>query len=92
MIIHRQKQFLKKIKLIASTIKDEYIKKYVLDYYLEELSKLSPNLNERVKYNKKINARSLKSTQKFFNETKSLTLIEMKEFSFSTFYLKNQNL
>ena len=80
--------FEKKIKLIASTIKDEYIKKYVLDYYLEELSKLSPNLNERVKYNKKINARSLKSTQKFFNETKSLTLIEMKEFSFLYILLK----
>jgi len=80
--------FEKKIKLIASTIKDEYIKKYVLDYYLEELSKLSPNLMKRVKYNKKINARSLKSTQKFFNETKSLTLIEMKEFSFLYILLK----
>ena len=28
--------FEKKIKSIAATIKDEYIKKYVLDYYLEE--------------------------------------------------------
>ena len=74
--------FEKKIKSIASIIKDEYIKKYVLDYYLEEISKLSPNLNTKSKYTQKINTRSLKSTQKYYNETKSLTSIEIKEFSF----------
>ena len=73
--------FEKKLKSIASTIKDEYIKKYVLDYYLEEISKLSPNLNKKKIY-QKINTRSLKSTQKYYNETKSLTSIEIKEFSF----------
>ena len=74
--------FEKKLKSIASGIKDEYIKKYVLDFYLEEISKLSPNINRKGKYIKKINTRSLKSTQKYYNETKSLTSIEIKEFSF----------
>jgi len=74
--------FEKKLKFIASTIKDEYIKKYVLDYYLEEIFKLSPNLTRKNKYTKNTKTRSLKSTQKYYNETKSLTSIEIKEFSF----------
>ena len=74
--------FEKKLKSIVSTIKDEYIKKYVLDFYLEEISKLTPNLYRTRKYNNNINTRSLKSTQKYYNETKSLTSIELKEFSF----------
>ena len=74
--------FEKKLKSIAYTIKDEYIKKYILDFYLEEISKLSPNLNKTSKYIKNVNARSLKTTQKYYNETKSLTSIEIKEFSF----------
>ena len=74
--------FEKKLKSITSTIKDKYIKKYVLDFYLEEISKLSPNLNKSSNYIKKVNARSLKTTQKYYNETKSLTSIEIKEFSF----------
>ena len=74
--------FEKKLKSIASTIKDQYIKKYVLDYYLEEITKLSPNISRNYKFTKTINTRSLKSTQKQYNETKSLTSIEMKEFSF----------
>tara|TARA_B100000029_G_scaffold39105_1_gene36626 strand:- start:1453 stop:3228 length:1776 start_codon:yes stop_codon:yes gene_type:complete len=74
--------FEKKLKSIVSKIKDEYIKKYVLDYYLEEISKLSPNLTIKKKYTKTTKTRSLKSTQKYYNETKSLTSIEIKEFSF----------
>ena len=70
------------MKSIASTIKDQYIKKYVLDFYLEEISKLSPNLNRGSQYTKKINTRSLKATQNYYNETKSLSSIELKEFSF----------
>ncbi len=74
--------FEKKLKSISSMIKDEYIKKYVLDYYLEEISKLSPNLYRKGKYTQYTYNRSLKSTQKFYNETKSLTSIEIKEFTF----------
>ncbi len=74
--------FEKKLKSIASSIKDEYIKKYVLDYYLEEISKLSPNIYRKRKYINTNNNRSLKTTQRYFNETKSLTSVEIKEFSF----------
>ena len=81
--------FEKKLKSIASSIKDEFIKKYVLDYYLEEISKLSPNIHKNTGYIKKINTRSLKSTQKFYNETKSLSSIEIKEFSFLFILIKN---
>ncbi len=52
--------FEKKLKSIASTIKDEFIKKYVLDYYLEEISKLSPNIyrGNKFKQNIKIKLRN----------------------------------
>ena len=74
--------FEKKLKSIASMIKDEYIRKYVLDYYLEEILKLSPNLIHGKKYNQYVKTKSLKSTQKYYDETKSLTSIQIKEFSF----------
>ena len=80
--------FEKKLKSIASGIKDKYIKKYVLDFYLEEIFKLSPNLDRKAKFIKKTPIRSLKSTQKYYNETKSLTSIEVKEFSFLYIVIK----
>ena len=73
--------FEKTVRSIANSIKDEFIKKYVLEDYLEKIHTLTPNTNER-KYKFKPKARSLKSTQKFFNETKNLSYIEIKEYSF----------
>ena len=73
--------FEKTVRSIANSIKDEFIKKYVLEDYLEKIHNLTPNTNER-KYKFKPKARSLKSTQKFFNETKNLSYIEIKEYSF----------
>ena len=74
--------FEKKIRSIANTIKDEFIKKYVLEYFLEKINSLTPNSNtiKRNFYTKK--AQSLKSTQKYFHETKTLSHIELKEYSF----------
>ena len=72
----------KKLKSIAGSIRDNYIKKYVLDFYLEEISKLSPNITRENSYIKSKKVKTLKSTQKYYNETKSLTSIELKEFSF----------
>ena len=83
--------FEKKLKSIAATIKDKYIKKYVLDYYLEEIAKLSPNISSKSKYYVNTKARTLKSTQQFFNETKSLTPIELKEFSFLFILINKPN-
>ena len=77
----------KKIKTGCYT----FIKKYTLEFFLEKISQLTPHSN----YKKKIytkNAKSLKSTQKYFNETKGLKHIEIKEFSFLYFTLKNLKL
>ena len=79
--------FEKKIRSIAYSIKDEFIKKYVLEFFLEKISLLTPNANQNKNFYKK--AKSLKSTQKHFNETKNLSSIEIKEFSFLYLIINN---
>ena len=81
--------FEKTLKSIAHTIKDELIKKYVLEYFLERISSLTPHINNNKKrfLTKKI--KSLKSTQKYFNESKSISQIEIKEFSLLYLILNN---
>tara|TARA_B100001250_G_scaffold150360_1_gene128868 strand:- start:540 stop:2315 length:1776 start_codon:yes stop_codon:yes gene_type:complete len=74
--------FEKKLRFISSTIKDEYIKKYVLEHFLEKISELTPNINLKNYKNYKKTTKSLKSTQSYYNETKSLKPFEIKEFSF----------
>ena len=63
--------FEKKLRSIAGTIKDDFIKKYVLEFFLEKISSLTPhsNVGKKQFYIKKI--KSLESTQKHFNESKS---------------------
>jgi len=80
--------FEKRLRTIAATIKDEYIKKYVLEYFLEEVFSLTPNVNNKKKFISK-KTRSLKLTQKYFNESKSITQIEIKEFSLLYLILNN---
>ena len=72
----------KKLREIASNIKDNFIRKYTLEFFLEKLSELTPNINS--KYNKiyKKFPRSLDKTKSYYNETKSLKSYEIKEFSF----------
>ncbi len=84
--------FEKKIRSIAYSIKDEFIKKYVLEFFLEKLSLLTPNTaqNKNKTFYKK--TRSLQSTQKHFNETKNLSSIEIKEFSFLYLIINNLEL
>ncbi len=84
--------FEKKLRSISSTIKDEFIRKYMLEYFLEKISELTPNIN--FKYNKNYTklTKSLKSTQNYYNETKSLSAIDIKEFSFLYILLKKPEL
>ena len=84
--------FEKKLRAIANTIKDGFIKKYVLEYFLEHISLLTPhsNIGKKQFYTKK--TKSLKLTQKHFNEAKSLSLIELKEFSFLYLIMDNLNI
>ena len=81
--------FEKNLRSIANSIKDDFIKKYVLEYFLEQVSALTPhsNVNKKKFYTKKV--KSLKSTQKHFNETKSLSPIELKEFSLLYLIMNN---
>ena len=73
--------FEKKLRDIANTIKDDFIKKYILEYFLEKISELTPHYNQNNKrfYSKKI--KSLESTKKYLQESQSLTGVELKEFS-----------
>ncbi len=84
--------FEKKLRFVANTIKDNYIKKYILEYFLEQISSLTPysNLPKFKNYSKK--TKSLKTTQKYFNESKSLSSIEIKEFSLLFILLNNLNI
>jgi DNA primase len=81
--------FEKKLRSIAFTIRDDFIKKYVLEFFLEKISLLTPhsNLGKKQFYTKKI--KSLHSTQKHFNESKSLSGVELKEFSLLYLIINN---
>tara|TARA_Y100000590_G_scaffold8776_1_gene10917 strand:- start:1449 stop:3224 length:1776 start_codon:yes stop_codon:yes gene_type:complete len=84
--------FEKKLRSIAATIKDNYIKKYVLEYFLEKISSLTPlsNMGKKNFYFKKV--KSLETTKKYFNESKSLSGVEIKEFSLLYLIMKNLDL
>ncbi len=83
--------FEKKLRSIANTIKDIYIKKYVLEYFLEKIAELTPHSNFNKKFNLK-KVKSLDSTKKHFNESQSLTGVELKEFSLLYLVLNNLKL
>ena len=81
--------FEKKLRSIAATIKDNFIKKYVLEFFLEKISSLTPhsNLGKKKFYTKRI--KSLQTTQKYFNESKLLSGVELKEFSLLYLIINN---
>ena len=84
--------FDKKLRSIANTIKDEYIKRYVLEYFLEKISELAPHTNLSKKFNYVKKVKSLETTKKYFNESKSLSAIELKEFSLLYLVMNNLEL
>jgi DNA primase len=84
--------FDKKLRSIANTIKDDYIKKYVLEYFLEKISELTPHTTHNKKNYFVKKTRSLESTKKHFNESQSLTGVEFKEFSLLYLIINNLNL
>ena len=84
--------FDKKLRSIANTIKDNFIKKYVLEYFLEKISDLTPytSKNKNFFYVKK--AKSLDVTKKYFNESQSLSGVELKEYSLLYLMMTNLSL
>jgi DNA primase len=85
--------FEKKLRSIANTIKDDYIKKYVLEYFLEKIAELTPHLNQNKKnFNYRKTIKSLDSTKKIFKDSQSLTGVELKEYSILYLMINNLNL
>jgi DNA primase len=85
--------FEKKLRSIASTIKDDYIKKYVLEYFLEKIAELTPHSNQNKKnYNYKRTIKTLDSTKKIFKDSQSLTGVELKEYSLLYLMINNLSL
>ena len=84
--------FDKKLRSIANSINDNYIKKYVLEYFLEKISELTPHTSQIKKnfYPKKV--KSLDVTKQYFNDSRSLTRIELKEFSLLYLIMNNLGL
>ena len=84
--------FEKKLRSIANTIKDNFIKKYVLEFFLEKIAELTPHSNQsKNKFSVK-KTRSLELTKKFYNESKGITAVELKEFSLLYLLLNNLSL
>ncbi len=84
--------FEKRLRDVANTIKDDYIKKYVLEYFLEEIAELTPHSNQKNKKNYKKPTKSLDATKKYYNESQSLSGVELKEFSLIYLVINNLNL
>ena len=84
--------FDKKLRSIANTIKDTFIKKYVLEYFLEKISELTPHTSQNKNYLYTKKSKSLSTTKKHFHESQSLTGVELKEFSLLYLVMTNLNL
>ena len=67
------------------------IKKYVLEYFLEKISELTPHQSQikKTRYTKKI--KSLEVTKKHFKESKQYSGVELKEFSLLYLMINNSN-
>ncbi|MBD1135013.1 DNA primase [Pelagibacterales bacterium SAG-MED47] len=84
--------FEKKLRSIANAIKDNFIKKYVLEYFLEKISELTPHTS-KIRDNLYVKkTKTLQTTKKYFNESKSLTGVELKEFSLLYLIINNLKL
>ena len=84
--------FEKTLRGIANTIKDDYIKKYVLEYFLEKIDELTPHSNQNKKKFHTKKTKSLEVTKKYFKESQSLTGVELKEFSLLYLIMNNLEL
>ncbi len=84
--------FEKKLKNIANTIKDNLIKKYVSEFFLEKIAELTPHSNQNKKKFFVKETKSLDTTKKHYIDSQSLTGVELKEFSLLYLVIKNLNL
>ncbi len=82
----------KKLSMLANSIADELVKKYILGFFLDKLSNLFPsNTNFMQKNYKFKKAKSLEITKNIYRETQKFTSIEIKEISLLYIILNNLN-
>ncbi len=84
--------FEKRLRSIANTIKDNFIKKYVLEFFLEKIAELTPHSNQNKNKFFVKKTKSLETTKKIFNESQGITGVELKEFSLLYLLLNNLSL
>ncbi len=82
----------KKLINLANSIHDNIVKKYVLGYFLDQLSNFLPSkINFNQKNYKPKNVKSLEITKNIYKETQKLNSIEIKELSLLYIILNNLN-
>ena len=82
----------KKLTNLANSIDDNIVKKYVLGYFLDQLSNFLPSkINFNQKNYKPKNVKSLEITKHIYKETQKFNSIEIKEFSLLYIILNNLN-
>ena len=80
----------KKLKILSNSIEDSTVKKYVLGYFLDQLSNLLPfKININNKNYKTTNKKSLEITKNIYKLTQNFSSIEIKEFSLIYIILNN---
>ena len=78
----------KKLRYIGNSVKDKYIKKYILDYFLGKVASLTPNLSKSKQFTIK-HVASLSTTKKIYNESISITKEQLQEFSILYLIINN---
>ena len=78
----------KKLRYISNSIKDQYIKKYILDFFLGKISNLTPNLSKSKQFTIK-HVASLNVTKKIYNESISITKEQLQEYSILYLIINN---
>ena len=76
-------RFEKQMRKLCFLIKDDTLKKYILEDFLTKINNLTPNVNKRVNYNysKQKNFKVLNETKKIHLQKKDLTREKLVEFS-----------
>ena len=78
----------KKLRHIGNSVKDKYIKKYILDFFLGKVASLTPNLSKSKQFTIK-HVASLSTTKKIYNESISITKEQLQEFSILYLIINN---
>ena len=80
----------KKLTNLANTIEDSIVKKYLLGFFLEQLSNFLPSkINFRNKNHRYKAVKPLEITKNIYNETQKYSSAEIKEFSLLYIILNN---